>query len=599
MITPRMSGLLVSCARLLAIAWRQSRGKTVGAVVLMLSGNAAAPAGAMALRWMTNAAIAGRPGVAAVTGAVVAALAVAALTFGVFAHVLYFELSELSVLEMEQQLIGAANGSARMAHHERPAFADVLSVARQDIQQFRVGLEALLTVAGLAVAGTLTAVFLAQINPLLLVLLPLAVAPLIAGRRAEQIVDRARLATAERRRVALGLFRLTTDPASGKELRVSRLRDELLRRHDAMWTEVTRQLWRAHLRSSVVRAGGQLVFAACYLGAVLLVVREAVAGRRTAGDVLLSVALAALVSQQVASAVTLSQDLHRMSSTLSRLRGIHEAVTPATHRPPDQHVPARLARGIELVDVSFTYPDTEAPVLCGVNLTLPAGATVAIVGENGAGKTSLIKLLCGFYEPTTGRILIDGVDLSRLSLTQWRARIAAGFQDFARFEMSARQTVGVGDLPQIDSDEAVRGALHRARATSLLDQLEDGLDTHVGNSYAEGTELSGGQWQKVALGRAFMREQPLLQVLDEPSTALDAQAEHALFERYAQQARRSASGTGAITLLVSHRFSTVRMADLIVVVADQRVVQAGDHATLIREGGLYADLYRIQALAYA
>jgi ATP-binding cassette, subfamily B, bacterial len=425
------------------------------------------------------------------------------------------------------------------------------------------------------------------------------VAPLIAGRRAEKIIDGARLATAERGRVALGLFRLTTDPASGKELRVSRLRDELLHRHDTLWTEVTGRLWRAHLRSSLVRAAGQLVFAACYLGGVLLVVREAVAGRRTVGDVLLSVALAALVSQQVASAVTLSQDLHRMSSTLRHLREIHEAVTPATQRLPDQPVPTRLARGIELVDVSFTYPDTTVPVLCGVNLTLPAGATVAIVGENGAGKTSLIKLLCGFYEPTAGRILIDGVDLSRLPLAQWCARIAAGFQDFARFELSARQTVGVGDLPRIDSDEAVLGALHRARATGLLDQLEDGLDTQVGNSYAEGTELSVGQWQKLALGRAFMREQPLLQILDEPATALDAQAEHALFERYAQQARRSAGRTGAVTLLVSHRFSTVRMADLIVVVADRRVVQAGDHASLIREGGLYADLFGIQAQAYA
>jgi ATP-binding cassette subfamily B protein len=265
---------------------------------------------------------------------------------------------------------------------------------------------------------------------------------------------------------------------------------------------------------------------------------------------------------------------------------------------PDQQAPLRLTRGIELTDISFTYPGTEAAVLQDVNLEIPAGTTVAVVGENGAGKTSLVKLLCALYRPSGGRISVDGVDLGRIPERQWRDRIAAGFQDFVRFELIAREAVGVGDLPRIASDDAVLGAMDRAQARGLVDQLEQGLDTQLGIGHAKGAELSGGQWQKLALGRAFMREEPLLLVLDEPTAALDAQAEHVLFERYAEQARAAARRTGAITVLVSHRFSTVRTADIIVVLAEGRVAQVGDHATLIQEGGLYAELYGIQAEAY-
>jgi ATP-binding cassette subfamily B protein len=260
--------------------------------------------------------------------------------------------------------------------------------------------------------------------------------------------------------------------------------------------------------------------------------------------------------------------------------------------------PDRLVHGIDLVGVTFRYPGTETTILDAVDLHLPAGSTVAVVGDNGAGKSTLIKLLSRFYDPTEGSVNVDGVDLRRIPVDDWRQRMAAGFQDFARLELLARETVGVGDLPFLEDGSHIESALTRASALDVAGALPDGLESQVGRSFDGGVELSGGQWQKLALGRAMMRERPLLLVLDEPTAALDADTEHALFQRYAGAARAVAAETGGITVLVSHRFSTVRMADLIVVVGAGGIAEVGTHADLLAAEGVYAELYELQARAY-
>ena len=263
----------------------------------------------------------------------------------------------------------------------------------------------------------------------------------------------------------------------------------------------------------------------------------------------------------------------------------------------DEPVPDRLLRGIRFDGVSFAYPGTDRLVLRDVSLELPAGAVVAIVGENGAGKTTLVKLLSKFYEPTSGQILIDGKPLARMRADEWRTRLAGAFQDFFRFEFRARHTVGVGDVPRLDDKAAVGTAVDRAGASDVVGRLLDGLETQLGPTWPEGVDVSFGQWQKLALARGFMRDRPLVLVLDEPTAALDAETEHALFERYASAAQAD-NPEGRITVLVSHRFSTVRMADLIVVLDGARVVEVGAHADLLARGGQYAELYGIQAAAY-
>jgi ATP-binding cassette subfamily B protein len=262
-------------------------------------------------------------------------------------------------------------------------------------------------------------------------------------------------------------------------------------------------------------------------------------------------------------------------------------------------VPAQLVSGIQFDHISFAYPGTDRLVLDDICLKLKAGSVIAIVGENGAGKTTLVKLLCRLYHPTQGRILVDGSELRHMAVDQWRARLAGAFQDFFRFELKAQHTVGLGDVGELDNQTAVMTAVERADAREIVNGLSSRLETQLGSTWPNGTDLSFGQWQKLALARGFMRNEPLLLILDEPTAALDAETEHALFERYAAAARstgsdgESATNNGRITILVSHRFSTVRMADVIVVLDGCRLIEVGTHDELVGKAGKYAELYRI------
>ena len=583
-----------------SFAWRAGRLNFILGFSLMMVEPLAMPIAAVGLRGIVDNAIAGEARAAVSWAVVVAVLATLALTAGHFAHIFYFKTAEDMSALIERDIAELSNGSVGLEHHERADYADRIAYIRREADRAAWGtVSTLYGGVAIVVALIVTGALLATLSPWLLLLPVAAIPPLLLGRKAEVLAKAGRAAGAPATRQANHLFGLLADAGPVKEVRTSGLEEEVRRRQQTAWDEATRLELRAEYKAAWIRAAGQIFFAVAYVGATLLVLRDAVRGHATVGDVLMVITLAAQVNNQVTAAVTMLQGLQRTSSMFTEIRWVRGVVEGQQGAVPDAVVPPTLTSGIELHDVTFTYPGTETPVLEHVDLTIPAGSTVAIVGENGAGKSTLIKLLCRFYDPDSGIITVDGTDLARMPVTAWRERISAGFQDFARFEFSAQQTVGLGDLPSIDDPVAVGAALDRARAEDVLRRLSDGLETKLGKTNVGGTDLSGGQWQKLALGRAMMRESPLLLLLDEPTSALDAQAEHNLFEQYALGARRVAQTTGAITVLVSHRFSTVRMADTILVVGDGRIAEFGTHDELVENGGLYSELYALQAKQYS
>ncbi|HZW59873.1 MAG TPA: ABC transporter ATP-binding protein, partial [Woeseiaceae bacterium] len=249
-------------------------------------------------------------------------------------------------------------------------------------------------------------------------------------------------------------------------------------------------------------------------------------------------------------------------------------------------------RGLEFRNVSFTYPGGTEPALADISLQLRPGESLALVGENGSGKTTLIKLLTRLYEPTAGNILLDGRKLQEWSVAALRQRIGVIFQDFGRYQFSVGENIGAGDVRHIDNADRWRDAATTGMAAPFIEAMPEGYHTQLGRWFKGGRELSGGQWQKIALSRAFMRSDADILVLDEPTAAMDAASEAAVFEHF-----RAASRT-KMTILISHRFSTVRAADQIVVIQNGRIVERGNHESLLAENGRYAHLFRLQAKGY-
>jgi ATP-binding cassette subfamily B protein len=438
----------------------------------------------------------------------------------------------------------------------------------------------------------ITVALLVSVHPALLGLLLFAVPTILVSSRRAGIERRVQEELAPHRRAARHFYDLGTQAGPAKEIRVTRAAEWLIgKRTDALntWFETVGAIrW----RSALWHAMAWTIFG---LGYVAAIVYTAAVADGSAGDVLLVLACGANLSRYMSMTASQAEFLRWTLDASARLAWLEDYA--GSQKVGELEAPHRLAEGIRLEDVSFAYPGTDRLVLSNVDLELPAGAVVAIVGENGAGKSTLVKLLCRMYEPTAGRIVIDGADLTDISPAHWRDRIAGAFQDFFRYELRARETVGLGDLPRMDDDPALGAAFTRGGADDVLGKLPAGFEQQLGPSWDDGIELSFGQWQKLALARGFMRDEPLLVVLDEPTAALDAETEHQLFERFAEAARERRED-GRVTVLVSHRFSTVRMADLIVVLDGSKVVERGTHDELMARNGTYAELYGIQAKAY-
>jgi ATP-binding cassette subfamily B protein len=481
-----------------------------------------------------------------------------------------------------------------IGHHERPEYLDRLSVLKDQVFVLDHMYMSVFSTAGWIIRLGVTMTLLMSIHPVLGLLTLFAVPTVLTSSWRPAVERKTEERGAADARLARHLFVLATTASPGKEVRVAGIGDRLVADRRAAWERWFKPIVVTRYVSAAWHSLAWAIFAAGYVGAIVFV---ATAASASAGDVLLVVAAGSRLSAYIGATVGEIGFLRGIWMDGARRFAWLEDYAAALTAKSDTDAPAMITKGISFENVSFAYPGTDDLVLRDVTLTLPAGQVVAIVGENGAGKSTLVKLLSKFYEPTSGRVLVDGTDLSRIHTLSWRERLSGAYQDFFRFEFPAGQAIGVGDLPRMTDDPSVRTAVARAGAEDVVVKLPEGLNTQLGPAWPNGVEVSFGQWQKLALARGFMRDEPLLLVLDEPTAALDSETEHALFERYAEGARGHTSA-GRITVLVSHRFSTVRMADLIVVLDGSRVAEVGSHEDLMAKDGQYAQLYTIQAAAY-
>ncbi|GIE99241.1 ATP-binding cassette domain-containing protein [Paractinoplanes rishiriensis] len=593
----RYLGLL---AELLRESWRRYPFPTAAGLAAVVLATATTPALALALRHAVDGIVTADERAAAV-GALAAA--------GIFALDRYLRdagevyekvlADQLGAVHLRGRIERTLAGLDRLDHLERTDLLDRVTALQG--AGWRIGhapWQAVHAVAGAVQLGLLLFLLGSQVDPWLVLLVGFAAVPLWFDQYGQRAVSRATMDTAEAFRLQRHLFNLATGPDGGKEIRVAGAGAEIARRQRAAWDEAIRGRYRARLRAAAWRLTGWTVFTAGFGAGLGLVVHRAANGQGTLGDVVLAMTVAVTLRDALQATLFGVQVTMEGRAGGEPLLWLRDYARRAARDRGAGQPPATLRDGLTISGVSFTYPGTGRPALDRVSFRVPAGSVVAVVGEYGSGKTTLVKLLAKFYAPDHGRILVDGQDLAGLDTGAWRARCSAAFQDFGRFHVRFGDAVGIGDLPHREDQDQLQEAVRAADADGLVAGLPDGFGTQLGRRF-DGVELSEGQWQKTALARASMRREPLLFVLDEPTASLDAPSEHVIFERYLARARDLAARTGAVTVIISHRFSTVTGADRILVLDQGRLVEEGTHRELLDAGGRYAAAYAIQATAYA
>lgn len=499
-------------------------------------------------------------------------------------------LSETTARHAKERIIDVTT-SVELAAFEMPTFHDRLVRAATGEYRPIQMVDGLIGAVGAlaSIAGIIFA--LLAIQPWLVPLLLLAGLPLMAAvLKAGQALFGFHLRMTPVTRARNYLYALLTEKDPAKEVRAFGLGRYLAARHAVLYDEHMIELRRTSRHRFRIAVAGTLGLAAALGAGMAGLLYLALSEGLSLADTATAIGALLILGERIMATVTSLGEVYESGLFV-------EDFTTFLNTAPSQHstpgvlpAPDRFER-ITVEDVTFTYPTGNRPALANINLELRAGEIVALVGENGSGKTTLAKLLARLYLPGSGHIRWDGVDTAELDPYKFRQRIAVIFQDFLHYDLPAWQNIGLGAVDRINDLDTVRAAARRSGADGFLISLPDGYDTILSPEYAGGRDLSIGQWQRVALARAFIRDAPLI-VLDEPTAALDARAEHDLF------ASIRTMYAGRTVLLISHRFNTVRVADCIYVLKDGQIVEHGDHDKLVAHGGVYAELFALQAAAY-
>jgi ATP-binding cassette subfamily B protein len=475
---------------------------------------------------------------------------------------------------------------------EDPVFYDKLERARRQTTA-RLGM--LATLAGMAQQSiTLLTMISAVVvySPWLLLLLIGSTIPVFLGETRFALLNYSILFryTPERRELDY-LRYLGASIQSAKEVKIFGLGQHLIRRAQLLFDRFYHENELLARRRAIHGVLLGLLPTGAYYGAYAFVVVRALAGAFTVGDLTLIVGAFSRARNLMETLVSSLAGVAEQALFLKDLFDFFETRPQIVSKPDAVPAPRPIRTGFEFQNVSFAYPDNPREVLRGLNFRFEPGERIALVGENGAGKTTLVKLLARLYDPTGGRILLDGVDLRDYRVEDLRHEIGVIFQDYMRYDMLASENIGVGRIENLGDEPRIVGSAEKSLAAGVIDRLPNRYGQMLGRRFEGGSDLSTGQWQKIALARAYMREAQIL-ILDEPTASLDARAELEVYQRFVELI------TGKMAILISHRFSTVRMADRIFVLADGRIAEEGTHQHLLALGGRYAELFEMQAAGY-
>jgi ATP-binding cassette, subfamily B, bacterial len=494
--------------------------------------------------------------------------------------------NEISVRLMRQAAV------LDLQHFEDPDFFDKMQRARRQTMGRVALLSQTLTMAQQALTLTSLLVALIAFNPWLLLMLVLAILPSFLGETAYAGIAYSFMFQWTAQRRELDYYRwVASELEPAKEIKLFGLSDHFIGRYADLADEYVEENRRIATHRAVTGAVLTSFSTLAYYGAVGVIVYQTVLGAITIGTLTFLIASFERSRGLIASILTSIARSYEQGLHLKDLFDFLEMQPNISNAPDARPMPVTVREGFVFEGVGFRYPDAERWAVRDVSFTIGPGERVALVGENGAGKTTLVKLLTRLYDPTEGRILLDGVDLKDYDLEALRRAIGVIFQDFFRYDMKARDNIAVGWIEAREDEARIADSARKSLAADVIAGLDGRYDQMLGRRFEGGANLSGGEWQKIALARAYMRDAQLL-VLDEPTAALDARAEYQVFERFTELT------AGKMAVLISHRFSTVRMADRILVLDDGRVIEDGSHESLLRLGGRYAELFNFQAEGY-